>query len=252
LLLLPAGCAPGGDQGHPTAPGAPGPTVERQAIANLLALYQEALVAEDSDRLSALLAPEAALAQAQSAAASPTLRQDPTGVFADVATFQEAVRAAFQQHTLTALAIPPETVVLAPDQGSVTFLEVESVLDPRTVVQQTRVYRTTWGLRRVGTGVVRFGISAVSREGPLAEVATAGLLVAGPPQPLTVRARSAAFALAAVEVPGPGSRCRERSRRRQAPSCTPCQCGPWAATARPSSSRIAIDCIRCARGLRNA
>jgi hypothetical protein len=41
--------------------------VERQAIANLLALYQEALVVEDSDRLHALLAPVAALGQVQSA-----------------------------------------------------------------------------------------------------------------------------------------------------------------------------------------
>ena len=71
--------------------------------------------------------------------------------------------------------------MIAPDQSSVTFLEVESTLDPRTVAQHTRVYRTTWGLSRVGTGVVRLGISAVSRSGPLVEVTTAGLLVAGPP-----------------------------------------------------------------------
>jgi hypothetical protein len=203
LTLLLAGCAPGGDSGHPTAPSVPSPTVERQAIANLLALYQEALVAEDSDRLHALLAPGATLGQAQSAAAPPALRhQDPTGVFADLSAFQEAMRATFQQRTVTALAVPPETVVIAPDQNSVTFLEVESTLDPQTVAQHTRVYRTTWGLSRVGTGVVRFGISAVSRQGPLVEVTTAGLLVAGPPLPLTVRAPTAAFVLAAVEVPG--------------------------------------------------
>jgi parallel beta-helix repeat protein len=205
LLLLLAGCTPGGDQGQPTAPSAPSPTVERQAVANLLALYQEALVAEDSDRLHALLVPAATLGQAQSAVTLPELRQDLTGAFADLSAFQEAMRGTFQQHTVTALALPPETVVIAPDQGSVTFLEVESTLDPRTVAQHTRVYRTTWELSRVGTGVVRFGISAVSRQGPLVEVTTAGLLVAGPPLPLTVRASTAAFALAAVEVPGPVS-----------------------------------------------
>ena len=151
-----------------------------------------------------MLAPGAALAQAPTTAASAP-RQDPTGAFADPAAFQETMRSTFQQATVTALAIPPETVVMAPDQSSVTFLEVESTLDPATLAQHTRVYRTTWGLSRVGTGVVRVGISAVRRQGPLVEVTTAGLLVAGPPQPLTVRAPTAAFALAAVEVPGPGS-----------------------------------------------
>ena len=97
------------------------------------------------------------------AATAPALRQDPPGAFAAPAALQDALRATFQQATVTALAIPPETVVIAPDQSSVTFLEVESTLDPATVAQHTRVYRTTWGLSRVGTGVVRLGISAVSR-----------------------------------------------------------------------------------------
>ena len=200
LLLCLASCTSGGDEGQATAPSAPSPRVERQAIDNLLALYQEAVVAEDSDRLQALLAPATALAPAQPPAAP---RQDPTGAFAAPAALQDTLRATFQQATVTALAIPPETVTIAPDQGSVTFLEVESTLEPRTVAQHTRVYRTTWGLSRVGAGVVRVGISAVRREGPLVEVMTAGLLVAGPPQPLTVRAPTTAFALAAVEVPGP-------------------------------------------------
>jgi hypothetical protein len=171
--------------------------VERQALDNLLALYQEAVVAEDSDRLQALLALPATLAQAQHATASPTPRQESTGAFADLAAFQTAMSALFRQHTVTALAIPAETVAVTPDQSSVTFLEVESALDPATPAQHTRVYRTTWGLSRVGTGVVRVGISAVNRQGPLVEVTTPGLLVAGPPQPLTVRAPTTAFTLAA-------------------------------------------------------
>src|SRR5882672_9060521 len=125
LLLLLAGCQPGSDQGQATAPSTPSSKVERQAIANLLALYQEAVVAEDSDRLSALLAPAAP--QAQTTAA---LRQDPTGAFADLAAFQEAMRTTFRQATVTALALPPDTVEMAPDQSRVTFLEVESTLDP--------------------------------------------------------------------------------------------------------------------------
>ena len=205
VVLLLAGCTPGGDQGQPSAPSAPSLAVERQALANLLALYQEAVVAEDSDRLQALLAPAGTLAQAQRGATSPAPRQEPTGAFADLAAFQAAMSATFRQHTVTALAIPPETVESAPDQSRVTFLEVESTLDSQTLAQHTRVYRTTWELSRVGTDVVRLGISAVSRQGPLVEVTTPGLLVAGPPQPLTVRATSEDFVLAAVEVPEPRS-----------------------------------------------
>ena len=78
--------------------------------ANLLALYQEAVVAEDSDRLSALLAPAAALGQPQPPA---VLRQDPPGAVADLAVLQATLRTTFQQATVTALAIPPETVVVA-------------------------------------------------------------------------------------------------------------------------------------------
>ena len=63
LALLLAGCTSGGDEGQATAPSAPSPRVERQALANLLALYQEAVVAEDSDRLQALLAPATVLAR---------------------------------------------------------------------------------------------------------------------------------------------------------------------------------------------
>src|SRR5262245_36670802 len=114
LVLLQAGCTSGGDSGHPTAPSAPSATVEPQAITNLLTLYQEAVVAEDSDRLQALLAPVAALPQPQT-----TPRQDSTGTFADLAAFQEALRITFQQFTVTALAIPPASVVFAPDESSV-------------------------------------------------------------------------------------------------------------------------------------
>jgi len=87
LILLVSSCTPGGDQGQPSAPSAPGPAVERQALAHLLALYQEAVVAEDSDRLHALLAPAAGPAQAQHAAPSAP-RQEPVGALADLAAFR--------------------------------------------------------------------------------------------------------------------------------------------------------------------
>jgi hypothetical protein len=198
FALLLAGCTSGGDQGQASAPSAPSPRVERQALDNLLALYQEAVVAEDSDRLQALLAPASALSQAQTTTAP---RQDPLEVVTDPTALQATLRATLQQTTVTALAIPPETVQVAADHSSVTFLEVASTLEPQTVTQSTRVYRTTWGLSRVGTEVVRVGISVVSHSGPLVEVTTPGLLVAGLPQPLTVRATTTAFALAATEAP---------------------------------------------------
>ena len=65
LLMLPGGLHVGWRPGPGHGPQCAQPTVERQALANLLALYQEAVVAEDSDRLQALLAPATALAPAQ-------------------------------------------------------------------------------------------------------------------------------------------------------------------------------------------
>src|SRR5262245_15425168 len=172
LILLMSSCTSGGDQGQATAPSAPSPRVERQALDNLLTLYQEAVVAEDSDRLQALLVPATMSGQAQTTAVP---RQDPTGAFADLTSFQEAMRGTFQQTTVTALSIPSATVDITPDQSRVTFLEVESLLDPRTVVQHTRVYRTTWQLRRATTGdTVTFGIAAVQRQGPVVQITTPG------------------------------------------------------------------------------
>ena len=114
LLLCLAGCTSGGDQGQATAPSAPSPRVERQALANLLALYQEAVVAEDSDRLQALLAPATALAQAQTTATRPPCARTHRGPLPTRRALQETLRATFQQATVTALAIPPETVVHRP------------------------------------------------------------------------------------------------------------------------------------------
>jgi hypothetical protein len=194
LLLLLAGCSSGGGEGQATAPSAPSPRVERQALDNLLALYQEAVVAEDSDRLQALLAP--ALVQT---AAVP--RQDPPGALTGPATLQDTMRATFQQTTVTALVIPPETIVIAPDQSSVTFLEVESTLDPVTLAQHTRVYRTTWQLRRDSAdSTVTFGIGTVQRLGPLAQVTTPGQIQSGALTRVTVTTPTAGWALADVEL----------------------------------------------------
>ena len=82
-------------------------------------------------------------------------------------------------------------MVIAPDRGSVTFLEVESTLDPVSLMQATRVFRTTWQLARgVADGEVTVRIAAVTRQGPLVEVHTPGLLLAGPPASVEVRSVS--------------------------------------------------------------
>src|SRR5205807_8316034 len=126
------------------------------------ALYQEALVAEDSDSLLALLTPA------------------------------------------TALAIPPETVVIAQDQSSVTSLEVESTIDSVTLAQDTRVYRTTWQLRRTSaSSTATFSIGAVLRTGPLVQITTPGQVQAGTLARVEARDPSSLFALASVELTAP-------------------------------------------------
>ena len=95
-----------------------------------------------------------------------------------------------------ALELPAAEVVIAPDRGSVTFLEIESTLDSASLTQATRVFHTTWQLARSeANGVVTFRIATVTRPEPLVEVHTPGLLLAGPPAPVAVRAASPAFLL---------------------------------------------------------
>jgi hypothetical protein len=208
VFCLLTGCDPGGNPGSLSSQPVPSAPGEQQAVDNLLRLYREAVLAEDIDRVHALLQPTPALAQV---AALPAAPQATDGTFADLAAFRQALSATFVMQAVTALELPTAEVVLASDRSSVTFLEVESTLDTASLTQATRVFRTTWQLARTETnGVVTFRIAAVRRPEPLVEVHTPGLLVAGPPQPLTVQARSAAFALAAVEVSGQGAGAMQR------------------------------------------
>jgi hypothetical protein len=201
LALCLFGCDPGGNQGSLSTPDSPSAPSEQQAIQRLLELYHEAVLAEDIDRLQALLQPTPALAQA---AAQGTPRQATDGTFADLATFRQALSATFVTQAVTALEIPAAEVRIAPDRGSITFLEVESTLDTVSPTQATRVFRPTWQLARTeANGVVTFRIAAVTRPAPLVEVHTPGLLLAGPPAPVEVHAASAAFALAAADLTEP-------------------------------------------------
>lgn len=151
----------GGSGEVPPVPG-PSPEAERQTIRQVLDLYSMAWVQEDIDRLQDLL-------QAQEA--------DTT--FQDVRTFRRMVTAAFQNSNILDLRIPPEMVHIAADRRRVTFLEIESVEDPIALVQQTRLFRTTFLLARDEVKrVITFRIGAVRREGPLVHVITRGQIQA--------------------------------------------------------------------------
>ena len=175
LPLLLSRCSPSGDSGGFSPPSEnPGPQLEQQAIANLVQLYREAVVQEDIDRVQSLLAPEAS---------TPTFQADPLaaphqtddGTFATLRAFREHLSATFRTRTVTALHTPEEQIQIASDRHSVTFLEIESTIDPTRRVHQTRVYRTTFALRRTETApVVRFRIGAVTRQGPLVQISTPG------------------------------------------------------------------------------
>ena len=159
LVLFLSSCDPGGNQGSLSTPDSPSAPAEQQAIQRLLELYREAVLAEDIDRLQALLQPVPALAQV---AAQPAAPQAADGVFADLATFRQALSATFVTQAVTALELPAAEVVIAPDRGNVTFLEVESTLDPARLTQSTRVFRTTWQLARAVSGEWCEGITIQS------------------------------------------------------------------------------------------
>jgi len=202
LGLVLVGCQGSGTQGHLTPQAEPAPAVTRQAVDNLLDLYQTALRQADIDRLEALLAPPAA------AEAPRVQRQAAAGTVDDVAALRAALSTTFRRRTVTGLDIPADSVQVAPDGRTLTFLEVETTEDPLTLVQQTRLFRTTWGLTQdtqAGTITVRLG--TVERAGPLVQVTTPGQVQAGALTRVTVTAPEAPFALAGgtVTVPETGA-----------------------------------------------
>ena len=201
LLLLPlllAGCDPGGEQGSLSTPDASDAPAEQQVIQSLLGLYRQAVLEEDIDRLQALLQPSSALT---TAAVRRTQRQAADGTFADLAAFRQALSDTFRTHAITALDIPAAEVVIAPNRRRVTFLEVESTLEPATLAQHTRLFRTTWQLQRTVTDErITFSIRAVQRDGPLVQISTPGQVQAGALTRLTVTTPIAGFGLASVEL----------------------------------------------------
>jgi hypothetical protein len=151
--------------------------------------YRQALVHEDIDRLQSLLA-DSTLVQTRTLSTLPA--------------FRDQLGETFRHRTVQDLVLQDVTIVDEPP--STSFLEVESSLDPVTLEQQTQVFRTTFELARTEVGsVVRFRIASVSRQGPLVQVTTPGLLVAGPPQAVTLHSPTSAFRLDTVELTAPES-----------------------------------------------
>jgi hypothetical protein len=209
LGLLLGGCNNSGNQGRMTPQSGPSTTLERQAVDNLLTLYRTALRQADIDRIDTLFQPAAPSAPADAIVAQRAQQQAADAAVTDVQALRTTLTKTFHTRTITALDILADTIQVAPDRRSVAFLEVESTEDPATLVQQTRLFRTTWGLTQdevAGTVTVRIG--TVQREGPLVQVTTPGQVQAGALTRVAVQGTDAPFALAGVEVTVPETRQR--------------------------------------------
>jgi len=177
--------------------------LERDAVDNLLTLYSTALRQADIDRIDALLQP-AALSAPTDAIVTQRAQQAEDGAATDVQALRATLTTTFHTRTVTALDILADTIQVAPDGRSVTFLEVESTEDLVTLVQQTRLFRTTWGLTQDEVdGTVTMRIGAVQREGPLVQITTPGQVQAGALTRVEVQGAGALFALTGVEVTVP-------------------------------------------------
>jgi len=171
--------------------------LQQHTVADLLTLYRTALVQQDIDRLDALLQrdPAPAGVRLQPTTGSPVL---------DAPTFRDTMATLFRTVTITDLQLPPEAIQIAPDTCCATFLEVESVEDPRALIQQTRLYRTTLALTQdKAGGVITFRIAAVQRDGPLIQVTTRGQVQAGARTRVEVEGSAAPFVVAGAEVEVP-------------------------------------------------
>ena len=145
---------------RPAAPSAPSAQVEQQAIQSLLGLYREAVLAEDIDRLQALLAPASALARRQTRA--QCARTD--GIFPDLAAFRQALSDTFR--TQRDGAGPPPRWCWHPTWAASPFWKSRDP-GPGDAGAAHPPVRTTWQLQRTTSGeMVTFGIGAVQRAAP--------------------------------------------------------------------------------------
>lgn len=145
-LLGLLGCEPAGNSGTLTAPAPPRRTLEAEAITNLVALYREAVLAEDIDRVQRLLLPAELASPGAVPAPAGTGASANAAPLASLAAWRQTLSTTFRTRTVTALTV--QELAIAADRTHVTFLEAASTLDPATLAQQTRVSRTTFQLAR--------------------------------------------------------------------------------------------------------
>jgi len=181
------GCQPSGDSTLQSAPVTPTSRTESQAVDNLLQLYSQALRQEDIDRLQALLLPEAITASATNA-------------------FRQALANTFRRYAVSHHTILPATVEVADDHSQVSFVEVESGVDPVFQFHHSRVYQTTLRLERLASAeTVRFRIAGVQRDGPIVDIATQGQVQADVRSRVTVSTSEARFALGRADIVDPAT-----------------------------------------------
>ncbi len=203
LALCLVCCSAGGDRGEET------PLTQQldlEAIVNVVEIYRQALAAEDIDTLQRVLQQPTTRVQETERDSLQVRNQVEDAVFTDAQAFREDMTLALQAFTFTDLGIPEQAVEVADDRRSVTFQEVESVLDPTTMAQQTRVYRTTFRLVREERedGAVTFRVAAVRRQGPLLRVTMPGRVFASVPTRVDVSAGSTGmFAIDKVDMEFP-------------------------------------------------
>jgi hypothetical protein len=202
LSLVLVQCTSGGNQGSLAPSSAQPPQLTQQAVDNLLALYSTALRQADIDRVDALLASTAS--QATTTAAPRAQRQVEESTVTDVKALRATLTTTFRTRTVIALDIPADTIQMAPDSHSVTFLEVESTEDPVTMTNQANMFHTTWGLTQDEVdGIVTVRIAAVQRDRPIWQVTTLGQLVAGQRARVEVTDTTGQAALVGVDVTVP-------------------------------------------------
>lgn len=188
IMLLAIGCSPGGESGSLSSPMPSVPQLEQQAIANMLELYRQAVLQEDVDRLQTLVQPES----------TATL-------LAETPTFLTTLGEHFRAVNVTAFHIPAETVQVAADRRSMSFLEIESAIHPDPPVQHTQLFHTTVQIVPQETdGVVTLRMHRLQRSvAPLVRVSTPGQIQAGALTRIEVTGSDAPFDIAEVRMGGP-------------------------------------------------